>query len=45
MVDIIVPIYNAYKAVEECINSIIKHTDLTKTGLFWLMTKVRMRIF
>ena len=28
MVDIIVPIYNAYKAVDECIASIIKHTEL-----------------
>ena len=28
MVDIIVPIYNAYDAVTECLNSIVKNTDL-----------------
>lgn len=39
MVDIIVPIYNAYKAVEECINSIIKHTDLTKNRLILINDK------
>lgn len=39
MVDIIVPIYNAYKAVEECINSIIKHTDLTKNRLILVNDK------
>ena len=39
MVDIIVPIYNAYKAVDECIASIIKHTDLNKNRLILINDK------
>ena len=36
-IDIVVPIYNAYKYTFECINSILKYTDLKKnnvTGVF-----------
>lgn len=32
-VDIIIPIYNAYDFVEKCIETVIKHTDLTKHTL------------
>lgn len=33
MIDIIIPIYNAYDVVNECINSVLKNTDLTKNRL------------
>ena len=31
--DIIIPIYNAYDALVECIDSVIANTDLNKNGL------------
>ena len=38
-VDIIVPIYNAYQFTEECIKSVIKHTDLSKHNLLLINDK------
>ncbi|MFR5708255.1 glycosyltransferase [Faecalitalea cylindroides] len=39
MVDVIVPIYNAYDYVEKCINSIIKSSDLSKDRLILIDDK------
>lgn len=39
MVDIIVPIYNAYDAVTECLNSIVKNTDLKQNRLILINDK------
>lgn len=38
-VDIAIPIYNAYEYTEECINSILKYTDLNKNGLILVNDK------
>lgn len=38
-IDIIVPVYNAYEFTEECIKSIIKHTDLNKHSLVLINDK------
>lgn len=38
-VDIAIPIYNAYEYTKECINSILKYTDLTKNGLILVNDK------
>lgn len=38
-VDIIVPIYNAYEYTEECIKSVIKHTDLKTHTLILINDK------
>lgn len=37
--DIIIPIYNAYECLEECINSVIKNTDLENNGLIVINDK------
>lgn len=39
MVDVIVPIYNAYDYVEKCINSIIKSSNLSKNRLILIDDK------
>lgn len=39
MVDVIVPIYNAYDYVEKCINSIIKSSNLNKDRLILIDDK------
>ena len=31
--DVIIPIYNAIDCVKECVNSVIKNTDLKENGL------------
>ena len=31
--DVIIPIFNAYEALDECVVSIIKNTDLKQNGL------------
>ena len=33
MVDIIIPIYNAFDVVKECIDSVIKNTNLSQNRL------------
>ena len=38
-IDIIVPIYNAYEFTEECIKSVIKHTDLNTHTLVLINDK------
>ena len=38
-VDIIVPIYNAYEFAEECIKSILRHTELKKNNLILINDK------
>lgn len=38
-IDIIVPVYNAYEFTEECIKSIIKHTDLNEHALVLINDK------
>ena len=38
-VDIIVPIYNAYNYTEECIKSVIKHTNLSDHTLVLINDK------
>lgn len=38
-IDIIVPVYNAYKFTEECIKSVIKHTDLDRHTLVLINDK------
>lgn len=38
-IDIIVPIYNAYKFTEDCIKSVIENTDLTKNTLVLINDK------
>lgn len=38
-IDIVVPIYNAYKFTEECIKSIIENTDLSKHTLLLINDK------
>ena len=38
-VDIIVPIYNAYQYTEECIKSVLKHTDLKTHNLLLINDK------
>ena len=38
-VDIIVPIYNAYEFTEECIKSVIEHTDLKENTLVLINDK------
>lgn len=37
--DIIIPIYNAYECVRECIDSVIKYTDLNQNGLILIDDK------
>lgn len=39
IVDIIVPVYNAYEYTEECIKSLIKNTDLTKNRVILINDK------
>ena len=39
MVDVIIPIYNAYEYVEKCINSIIKSSDLSEDRLILIDDK------
>lgn len=38
-VDIIIPIYNAYDCLSECIDSVIKHTNLEKNNLVLINDK------
>ena len=38
-VDIVVPIYNAYEFTEECIKSLLKHTDLQTHNLLLINDK------
>lgn len=38
-IDIVVPVYNAYEYTEECIKSVIKHTDLKKHTLVLINDK------
>ena len=38
-IDIIIPIYNAYKFTEECIKSVIKYTDLSEHNLLLINDK------
>lgn len=37
--DIIIPIYNAYECVKDCVESVIKHTNLKENGLILIDDK------
>ena len=36
MVDIIVPVYNAFEDLQKCVSSVMRHTDLTRNRLIFV---------